>query len=57
MNIPQGFGFIVCLIIIIILVSIQFTLNQILKELREIRKNAVWGDRYRDHDRKDGRYE
>ena len=53
MNIPSGFGFIVSLIIIVILVSIQYTLNMILKELKSLRNSVVWGDRYRDPDRKD----
>ncbi len=54
MNIPDGFGFIVALIIIVILVSIQFTLNMILKEVRSLRSSIVWNDR-KDDFRKDMR--
>ena len=36
-SIPQGFILMIILIVIFILISIQFTLNLILKELRSIR--------------------
>ena len=40
-------------IFLVILVSIQFTLNQILKEVRDIRKNVAYRDYYQDTYRKD----
>lgn len=39
-----GIIFALIIIMFIILISIQFTLSQILKELREIRKNVVYKD-------------
>ena len=37
-EIGSGFLFIIAIIVLIIFVSIQFTLNMILRELKEIRK-------------------
>lgn len=40
MNFPSGFYILLLTIIILILISIQFTLNIILREIREIRKRT-----------------
>ncbi|MCI8284834.1 MAG: hypothetical protein HFE90_06145 [Firmicutes bacterium] len=40
MNFPPGFYILLLTIIILILISIQFTLNVILREIREIRKRT-----------------
>ena len=37
MNLPSGFTFVILLVLMVILVSIQFTLNMILRELKSIR--------------------
>ena len=50
-----GIAVVVTFIVILILISIQFTLNQILRELREIRKRVDWKDTYRDSNQYIGR--
>lgn len=39
MNLPDGFLFVVVMLLLIILVSIQFTLNMILKEIRTLKQH------------------
>jgi len=50
-NMPQigsGFIFIIAMIFLVILISIQFTLNLILKEVKEIRKHLSYVRNYKD---------
>ncbi len=44
----QGLSAVIIAIVLLILISIQFTLNQILKELREIRKRSAFRDESRE---------
>ena len=47
------YSFFISLVIIIILISIQFTLNMILKEIKSLRNSIVWrrDERYDDERR------
>lgn len=47
-EIGSGFIFIIAMIFLVILVSIQFTLNLILKEVKEIRKYLSYVKNYKD---------
>ena len=50
-NMPQigsGFIFIIAMIFLVILISIQFTLNLILKEVKEIRKHLSYVRNFKD---------
>ena len=47
-EIGSGFIFIIAMIFLVILVSIQFTLNLILKEVKEIRKYLSYVRNYKD---------
>lgn len=47
-GIGSGFIFIIAMIFLVILVSIQFTLNLILKEVKEIRKYLSYVRNYKD---------
>ena len=44
-GLPAGFLFVGVVIVLLILISVQYTLNLILRELREIRKQ-MRNDRY-----------
>ncbi len=51
-EIGSGFVFIIAIIFLIILISLQFTLNLILRELKEIRKFLSYVRNDRDEQKK-----